>query len=241
LKNWQKILIPTAIALLIGGIYLFTVWKHRQNPGVVGQQSQAEQPRSLDDVAVVRILSPAHFDDVTPLAGTSVWMKDGYTMPYFTCSGGRVEFNKRIGLVPAAQQLEVNKIVRQAAPAGVSDNVQHDGRQVFAIFTLPGSKDLYATPIGYDNGNDDAYYTDLLFYYDDPHKIYSNWPKDVWASIDAHQVKPGMSELQTQMSIGEKLHPDGSTEGDRTITYDQDGKKWTVTFVNNHATAIKTD
>jgi hypothetical protein len=119
--------------------------------------------------------------------------------------------------------------------------VQHDGRQVFAIFTLPGSKDLYATPIGYDNGNDEAYYTDLLFYYDDPHKIYSNWPKDVWASIDAHQVKPGMSELQTQMSIGEKLHPDGSTEGDRTITYDQNGKKWTVTFVNNHATAIKTD
>jgi hypothetical protein len=241
LKSWQKILIPTAIALLIGGIYLFAVWKHRQNPGVIGQQNQAEQPRSLDDVAVVRILSPAHFDDVTPLAGASVWMKDGYTMPYFACAGSRVEFNKQIGLVPAAQQLDIKKIIRQAAPASVSDNVQHDGRQVFAVFTLPGGKDLYATPVGYDNGSDEAYYTDLLFYYDDPHKIYSNWPKDVWSAIDAHQVKPGMSELETQMSIGEKLHPDGSTEGDRTITYDQDGKKWIVTFAKNRATAIKTD
>ncbi|MGB6690926.1 MAG: hypothetical protein WBE76_24085 [Terracidiphilus sp.] len=240
MKNWQKILIPTAIALLIGGIYLFAVWKQRQNPGVVGQQSQAEQPQSPDDVAVVPILSPAHFDDVTPLAGTSVWMKDGYTMPYFSYAGGRVEFNKRIGLIPAAQQLDVKKIIRQAAPASVSDNVQHDGRQALAVFTLPGGKELYATPIGYDNGNDEAYYTDLLFYYDDPHKIYSNWPKDVWAAIDAHQVKPGMSELETQMSIGQKLHPDGSTEGNRTIDYDEDGKKWTVTFVNNRATTIKT-
>jgi hypothetical protein len=241
MKTWQKILIPTAITLLIAAIYLFSAWKERKNPGVVGQTSEASHPTSLDDVAVVRILSPAHFDDVTALAGTSVWMKDGYTMPYFAFDGGRVNFSKRIGLIPSAQQLEIKKIVRQAVPANVSDSVQHEGRQVLAVFALPGGKDLYATPIGYTNGNDEAYYTDLLFYYDDPHTIYSNWPKDVWAAIDAHQVKPGMSELQTQMSIGEKLHPDGSSEGDRTVTYDQDGKKWTITYVNNHATTIKTE
>lgn len=239
MRTWQRILIPTAIVLLVSGTYLFFVWKQRQNPGVIGQQSQAEKPRSLDDVAVVRILSPAHFDDVAPLAGTSVWMKDGYTMPYFVYEDSRVEFNKRIGLIPAARQLDVKKIVKQAAPASVSDNVQHNGRQVFAVFTLPGGKDQYATPIGYINGNDEAYYTDMLFYYDDPHKIYSNWPKDVWAVIDAHQVKPGMSELETQMSIGEQLHADGQTEGDRTITYNQDGKQWTITYVNNRATQIK--
>jgi len=236
MRTWQKILIPTAIVLLVSGTYLFVVFKHRQNPGVVGQQNQAERPRSLDDVAVVRILSPAHFDDVTPLAGTSVWMKDGYTMPYFAYAGSHVEFNKRVGLIAAAQQLDVKKIIKQAVPASVSDNV----RQVFAVFALPGSNDLFATPIGYINGNDEAYYTDMLFYYDDPHKIYSNWPKDVWAAIEAHQVKPGMSELETQMSIGEKLHPDGPTEGDRTVTYDQDGRQWTITYVNNRATQIKT-
>lgn len=241
MKTWQKLLIPTGITLLIGGVYLLSVWKHRQDPGVVSEQSGASQPRSLDDVAVVRILSPAHFDDVTPLAGTSVWMKDGYTMPYFAWTAGRVDFNRRAGLIPAAQQLDVKKIVRQAVPAGVTDNVQHGTRQAMAVFSLHGSRDLYATPIGYMAGDEEAYYTDLLFYYDDPHKIYSNWPKDVWDTIDAHQVKPGMSELETRMSIGEKLRPDGSAEGDRTVIYDQNGKKWTITYAGNKATAIKTE
>jgi len=35
--------------------------------------------------------------------------------------------------------------------------------------------------------------SDILFFYDDPHMIYDHWSKDVWAAIDAHQVKPGMS------------------------------------------------
>jgi hypothetical protein len=239
MKDWQKILIPTAIVLAIGGIYLYSVWRHRQEPAAATEQSQASEPRSLDDVAVVRILSPAHFDDLTPLAGTSVWMKDGYAMPYFAISGDRVDWQKRIGLIPAAQQLDIKKIVKAVAPASVSDNVQHGSRQAMAVFTLPNGTETFATPIGYMDGNDEAYYTDLLFYYDDPHMIYSNWPKDVWAAIDAHQVKPGMSELETRMSIGGKIHPDGQTEGDRTVTYDQDGKQWTITYVKNRATTIK--
>ncbi len=38
MKTWKIVVIPTVITLTIGGIYLFTVWKHRQNPGVAGQQ-----------------------------------------------------------------------------------------------------------------------------------------------------------------------------------------------------------
>ena len=62
---------------------------------------------------------------------------------------------------------------------------------------------------------------------------------DEWAAIDAHQIKPGMSELQTRMAIGMKMHVDGETEGDRTVDYDVNGKHYAVTFVKNHATAIK--
>jgi hypothetical protein len=81
----------------------------------------------------------------------------------------------------------------------------------------------------------------MLFYYDDPHTIYNHWPKDVWAAIDAHQVKPGMSELETRMSIGRNTQAEGDTEGDRTVSYDQAGKHWTVTFVKNRATVIKSE
>jgi hypothetical protein len=90
-------------------------------------------------------------------------------------------------------------------------------------------------------GSEEAYYPDLLFYYDDPHTIYDHWPKDVWAAIDAHQVKPGMSEVETRMAIGQNLRVDGEREGDRTVTYDQNGRHWSVTYVGNRATAIKSE
>jgi chloramphenicol 3-O-phosphotransferase len=239
-KNWKAILIPTLITLTIGGIYLFSIWKHRQDPGVIGRKDAGET-LSADDVVVMRTLFPAHFDDLKELEGTAVWMKNGYTMPYFAYTGGRVDFARRVGLIPAAQRLEVKKIVKAAVPAQVDDRIEHGSRQALAVFALPGSKDLYATPVGSMQGNEEAYYTDLLFFYDDPHGIYDHWPKDVWAAIDAHQVKPGMSELQSRMAIGQNLHADGSKEGDRTVTYNQDGKNWIVTYVKNRATAIKSE
>jgi hypothetical protein len=240
LKTWQKILIPTLITLAIGGIYLFTVFKHRQDPGVAGQMQPAQE-LTADDVAIVRTESPQHFADVLDLQGKSVWMKNGYSMSYFPYAAGRVEFAKKVGVIPADQQLEIKSIIKAAVPAGVSDGVQHGSHQAMAVFALPGGKPQFATPIGYVDGNDEAYYTDVLFYYDDPHTIYSHWPKDTWAAIDAHQVKPGMSELQVRTAIGMKAQYDGQTEGDRTATYDVNGKHYTVAFVKNHATSIKSE
>jgi len=239
-KIWQKVLIPTLITLAIGSIYLFSVWKHRQNPGLVGQ-NDASQALSKDDLVVMRAFFMSHFDDTLRLQGTSVWMKNGYTMSYYPYADGRVVFAKRVGLIPPAQRLDVKKIVKAVAPASAYDGVGHGSRQVFAVFALPGGPDLYATPIGYFQGSDETYFCDLLFFYDDPHTIYDHWPKDVWAAIDAHHVKPGMSELETRMAIGQQMHPDGPTEGDRTVTYDQDGKHWTVTFQKNRATTIRSE
>ena len=237
MKTWQKILIPTLITFAIGGIYLFSVWKHRQDPGVI-PKSDTSQALSKDDLVVMRAFFPSHFEDTLRLEGTTVWMKHGYTMSYYPYAGGHVEFGKRVVVIPSAQRLEVKKIVKAAVPAGTDDGIERGSRQALAVFALPGAAALYATPIGYMQGIEEAYYCDLLFFYDDPHTIYDQWPKEVWAAIDAHQVKPGMSELETRMAIGQKMHVDGPTEGDRTVTYDQDGKHWTVTFVKNRATAI---
>lgn len=238
MKPWKIILIPTLITLVIGGIYLSSVWKQRQNPGVIGQPD-ADQQLSKDDLVIMREFSPQHFEDTQRIEGTTVWMKNGYTMSYFPYEGGRVEFNKRVGVIPSAQRLDVKKIIKAAVPASVDDGIEHGNRQAMAVFALPGGPKLFATPIGYMQGNEEAYYSDILFFYDDPHTIYDHWPKDVWAAIDAHQVKPGMSELETRMAIGQKAHPSGRTEGDRTVTYDQDGKHWTITYVGNKATVIR--
>jgi hypothetical protein len=104
---------------------------------------------------------------------------------------------------------------------------------------MPGATGLYATAIGVMDSSQEEYFSDILFFYDDPHTIYDNWPKTIWAAIDAHRVLPGMSELQTRMSIGQKTQSEGSSEGNRTVTYDQAGKTWTITFVDNKATTIK--
>jgi hypothetical protein len=239
-KNWQKSLIVTLITLAIGGIYLISVWKHRQNPGVIPQDN-LRQTLSLDQLAVVREFFPMHFEQTLRLEGTTVWEKNGYAMPYFTYAGGEVQFAKRPGVIAAAQRMEVKKIVKAAVPASVADKIEHGSLQAFAVFALPGSEALYATPIGFMQGSTEAYYCDQLFYYDDPHTIYDHWPKDVWAAIDAHQVNPGMSELETRMSIGKDLQPDGDTEGERTVTYNQAGKRWTVTYVRNQATVIHSE
>jgi len=130
--------------------------------------------------------------------------------------------------------------VKADVPAKLDDGIEHGSRQALAVFTLPGGKDQFATPIGFMEGDQEAYYTDLLFYYDDPHKIYDYWPADVWAAIDAHQVKQGMSELETRTSIGQKMHPDGEKEGDRTVIYDQNGEQYTIAYVKNRATNIST-
>jgi hypothetical protein len=189
----------------------------------------------------MRAFFPVHFEDTLRLQGTTVWMKNGYVMPYYPYTGGHVQFAKRVGLIAAAQRLDVKKIVQQAVPAAEDNGIGHGSRQVFAVFALPGGAALYATPIGAIQGSEEAYFSDMLFYYDDPHTIYDHWPKDVWAAVDAHQVKPGMSELETRMAIGHKIQTDGGKEGDRTVTYDQNGKHWTVTYVKNRATSIKSE
>jgi hypothetical protein len=237
-KTWHKALVVTLVTLLIGGIYLFSVWKHRQDPGVIGREA-ASQKLTMDDVAVVRTLSPRHFEDTLALQGTSVWMKNGYTISYYPYAGGRIVFSKPAGVIPSAQRLEIKKIVKFAVPAELYDGISHGSRQAFAVFALPSNESLYATPIGTIEGSDEAYFCDVLFFYDDPHTIYDNWSKEVWAAVDARQVKPGMSELQTQTAIGREMHSDSRTIGDRTVTYDQAGKQWTVTYVDDRATAVE--
>lgn len=241
MKVWQKALIITLVTVIIGGIYLFSVFQSRKKPGVVPQK-QENQGLSSDDLAVVRTKSIIDFSDARQqLEGTNVWMKNGYTMPYYAFEDGHVAFTKRIGLIPPDQKLEIKKVVKAAPPAKLDDGIAHGTHQIFAVFSMPGSQDQYATAIGVIDGTQEKYYCNLLFYYDDPHSVYDNWSKDTWAAIDAHQVKPGMNELQARTALGQKIETNGGSEGNRTLTYDANGKHWTVTFENDKATTVKSE
>jgi hypothetical protein len=238
MKPWKAILIPLVLTLLIGGIYLAVVFHNRAKENAAVSKP-TEQPLTADEVAIDRQEFPAHFDDVQDLAGKSVWMRNGYSMPYYPYTGGRVDYAKQIGLLPPAQRLDVKKAIKAVAPASVSNKVPHGDHQVLIVFTLPGGSTEYATPVGAIQGQQEQYFDDLLFFYDDPHTIYSHWPKDTWTNIDAHQPKPGMNELQMSLTLGMNIQTDSQDKGNRTVIYDTNGKKTSVTFAYDKATTIQ--
>ncbi len=238
MKTWKVVLIPIVITLLIGGIYLAIVFHNRATESVVTNKAP-EEHLTADDVAIDRQEFPAHFDDVAELAGKSVWMRNGYAIPYYAYTGGHVNWAKPLGPLPPAQRLNVKKAIKAAAPASVSNHVPRGDHQALLVFNLPNDSADYAVAVGAMEGQQEQYFDDLLFFYDDPHTIYSHWPKDTWAAIDAHQPKQGMNELQMSLALGMNITVSGQDKGNRTVTYDVNGKKTNVTFGNDKATTIQ--
>jgi hypothetical protein len=240
-KLWQKIgLVTLAVALILGARVYFLI-EARQDPGVVGKKDTTTH-YSQDELAVIKAYYFATFDQAKQLEGTTVWVKSGYSLPYYPYSGGRVDFAKRAGVLPSAEKLAISKLIKAAAPAKEEDRVPHGTKQYFVVFTIAGPDAIpgtFAAPIGFVDGGDEKIYSDLLFFYDDPKTVYDNWPKPVWDAVAAHQPQVGMSELQTQMTVGTSQQSDSQSIGNRTVTYDAGGKKWTVTFAKGVATQVK--
>ena len=242
MKLWQRMALVTLAVLLIAGVRFYFVWKERQDPGVVARQAAQRKPLSQDDLAVMTQYYFASLDQAKRLEGTNVWIKAGYSLPYYPFAGGKVDFAKRVGFLPSAEKLSISKLVKAAAPTKEDDRIPHGTKQYFVVFTLSGpdgKPGTFATPIGAVQGDDEKIYTDLMFFYDDPKTIYDNWPKSVWDAVAVHEPKVGMSELQTQMTVGTVQESDSQSIGNRTVTYDAGGKSWTVTFSKGVATQVK--
>jgi hypothetical protein len=112
-----------------------------------------------------------------------------------------------------------------------------DQRQVLAIFQENGK--TYAFPIGAVKGNDFRVYSDEMLFIQDPHELYKHWPADIWQSIDKHEVKPGMNELQVDFAIGMGM-PERSGEASvKTVRYPNGGRPLTVTYRDGKAVEVK--
>ena len=224
MKNWQKSLIVTLITLAIGGIYLLVVFEHRRNPGVANQTS-SEQKLTPDDVAEVRAMFPTSFDDVLKLQNTSVWMKNGYTMPYFPYEGGRIVFAKSLGVIPSAQRLDIKKVDqgRRARP----------GRRRHLARNAPGLRRLHDAgqsqastppPSASSTARRKSTSPTCSSFTTIPTPSTTTGPGMCGPPSTRTRLFAGMSELETRMAIGQKTQSDSSSEGNRTVTYDQAGK-----------------
>jgi len=238
MKTWQKVSLATLLVIAVFGVRMYFLWKERHAPIVQKAQPQERQLTS-DDVVVPRKLFIDDLKSARTLIGKTIWVQAGFEMEYYPYAAHHVDFAHKSGLLPSVQALTIKDIVPEKAPANLASRVPHGDRQVYAVFTMPGDAKEYAVAIGYMQGSDSTYYCDDLFYYDDPHQMYKHWPADVWQAVDQHQAKTGMNELQVAMALGMIQQSDSSNYGNRAVSYNVDGKQWTVSFEHDKATHVE--
>jgi hypothetical protein len=126
-----------------------------------------------------------------------VWVKEGYRYTYFAYhpADKHVDFGHDAGLLGPIEKVAIKDVV-------VANNrVAGQPKQVVAVFDRDNKP--YAVPVGYEN-DDGEYkiYSDEMFFIEDPHVLYKHWSPDVWQSVEQHQVKMGMNEMQADFAIG---------------------------------------
>lgn len=240
MKTWQKFGIVTLIFLAILGLRVYFIYRERHEP-MAHRPAAPEYQLTRDDTVVPRKMYIDSLDSAKALDGKTVWVQSGYVLTYYPYAHHRVDFDHPAGELPSVQPLQIQDIVTEKVPAKVTTRMPHGDKQVFAVFKMPNDPNEYATGIGFIQGTDSTYYCDQIFYYDDPHQKYNYWGPKVWAAIDQHHPILGMNELQTAMALGMVQQSQSSDVGNRTVDYDAGGKKWSVTFRNDKATAVKQD
>lgn len=238
MKPWKVVALMTLPVLLFAAWRIWSTYQERHEPVVVKQQPQGRKI-TQDDLVIPRKMYIDDLKSARELDGKAVWMQAGYQLDYYPYRGHYPVFSHEEGPLPSIQQLNVVDVVEVATPANWLSRIPRGSKNIFLIFRMPGDTHEYAVPMGEVQGGNETFIMDDVLYYDDPHKLYSYWPGDVWQAIDQHQVRPGMSERQTMMAVGEVAQSDSTNYGNRTVTYTAGDRKITVTFANDKATQVQ--
>jgi hypothetical protein len=239
MKPGKVVALLTLPMLLFAGWRVWSIYKERHAPVVV-KQGPPEHKITQDDLVIPRKLYIESLKSAKEqLKGQTVWMQAGYQLEYYPYRGGSPVFIQKKGPLPSNQELKVADVVEVATPAKWLSRIPRGDKNIFLIVRMPGDPAEYAVPMGEVQGGSEEFRMDDLLYYDDPHKLYPHWPASVWPAIDQHQVIPGMSELQTMMSVGQVAQSDSNDYGNRTVTYSAGDRKVIVTFVKDKATKVE--
>jgi hypothetical protein len=228
----QKIHIVLIVAIVVAGIRLGWIFYERHEAGIVPAKQQAA-PLNPDYYVTARKLYPYDLKSARQLTKQPVWVKVGYAYPYYPydVSTHTANLSQEDGKLGPLEKLDIKDVITGVSPKDASE------KQVLAVFSKNGKR--YASPIGTERDGDYKIISDDMFFIQDPHELYKHWPAEIWQSIDQHQVKPGMSELQADFAIGIGLLRSGSDAIDRTLDYPNGGKPLTITFHDGKAEEIR--
>ena len=233
-----KLTLAGLVVLVVAGGGEVAYIHHERNADVPVAKGP-ERKVDPDDDVFLRQSHANSLSDEKDLKGKAVWVSAGGQLDYYPYVGKKVDFSKSAGLLLGAEKLDIKDAVEQVAPKKTTFRIPAGDKQIFLVFTKGTDVQEYAVPVGYVKGEDMTLLSDQIFFYDDPHQLYSYWGPQVWGAIDAHQVIPGMTERETQIALGQVSSPHDGAPGDRIVDFDRQGKPVTVTFVGGKATRIE--
>lgn len=237
-----------ATAALVVAIGVESLWLHHRNVAdenapVVRKDAYPKSTLTEDQEVFLRKERPDSLKDERELFGKTIWVSAGGQMDYYKDTGKHVDYAKPVGVLLGAEPLIIRDVFEEKAPANsrATFRIAPGQRQVLLGFTMPNSSDpkaTYAVPVGNFDEGVYNFFTDEIFFYDDPHVLYKHWGPEMWAHVDKHEVVLGMSENQAMMALGQTITPHGDNVGDRSVSFDNNGKAVTIDFQSNKAVKI---
>jgi hypothetical protein len=222
------LLVAIAVAAVRTGYVLYQ--RHTEK----ARQSKAATPSLNPDYYVTpKKLHPYDLKSARQLTEQPVWVKEGYRYSFYGYDTGHhhADFAKEAGVLGPIEKLEIKDVVTDRSPTA------QDQRQVLALFVKDGK--TFAVPIGTEKSGEYKIYSDEMFYIEDPHQLYKHWPADIWQSIEQHEVKPGMNEIQADFAIGMGIPERSDDPAVKTVKYPNGGRPMSITYQDGKAAAIK--
>jgi hypothetical protein len=227
----QKIQLVLVLVIAVAALRAGYIWYDRHEESKHEATKPQAPPLNPDYYVTPRRLHAYDKDSAKQLEQQPVWVKLGYAAAVYPYDPAhhRSNFSHEAPRLLPLEKLDIKDIITDASPGSP------DQGQVMAVFQREGKS--YAFAIGSVQEGDYQIYADDMLFIQDPHDLYKHWPADIWQSIDNHEVKPGMNELQTSFAIGLGI-PEGSGDSDKTLDYANGGKPLRVTFHTGKVTSV---
>jgi hypothetical protein len=227
-KSAKIIQLVLLVAILAAGIRLYFAYRERRTGLVI--EKKPEVALDADYYVTPKKLHPQDLKDAQELTHQPVWVREGYRYTYYPYSG-RSDYQHPAGTLAPLEKLNIKSVVLDRTPDSAG------AQQVMAVFEKDGKR--YAFPIGVDTKGDFKIYSDDILFIQDPHELYKHWPASFWKDIDAHQVKPGMNEIQASFAIGPGAPEGNGLSNPRIVDFPNNGHPLRITFTNGKASDIQ--
>jgi len=232
----QRIQLALVVALVVAGLRAGYILYERHEDALQAERQKQAQNVGLsnpDYYVTPKKLYPYDVKSAKQLTLQPVWVKEGYRYTYYPYDASRkhVDFEHDAGLLLPIEKLAIKDVIT-AVPSQKGSRLQ-----VIAVFEKEGKP--YAVPIGFEADEQYKIYSDEMFFIEDPHDLYKHWSAEVWQSVEHHEVKPGMNEMQADFAIGMGVPDAGDTSEEKTVRYPNGGKPLVIVYHDGKAAEIK--